>query len=181
MTARERAAARPAAERPATVRRARREDAAGVWSLVHDSGVLDENSPYCYLLAAEELADTFVVAERDGALVGFCMALIPPSRPETVFVWQVGVAASERGRGLGHGLLREVVAGCPGVTHLEATVTPSNSASRALFQSFARRAGASCEVRPHFLPRDFPAGDHEPEELFRIGPIPPATDPRTSP
>jgi L-2,4-diaminobutyric acid acetyltransferase len=58
-----------------------------------------------------------------------------------------------------------------GVTHLEATVTPSNQASWALFRGFAKRAGAACHEIPAFPSHLFPDGDHEEEVRIRIGPL----------
>jgi L-2,4-diaminobutyric acid acetyltransferase len=155
------------------MRAARREDAAEIWELVRATGVLDVNSPYCYLLACEELGETCVVAREGERLAGFVVALRPPRRPDTIFVWQVAVDGSQRGRGLGRRLLRELVAlpGCEGVRWLEATVTPSNHASRALFRAFARERGAECRVGEHYAASDFPGDDHEAEDLFRIGPL----------
>lgn len=163
------------------MRAARREDAAEIWRLVKATGVLDVNSPYCYLLACEELGETCLVARDGERLAGFVVALRPPRRPDTVFVWQVAVDGSQRSRGLGRRLLRELLAlpGCAGVRWLEATVTPSNDASRALFRAFAREAGVECRVSGHFAASDFPGDEHEAEDLFRIGPLDasPAPDP----
>lgn len=150
-------------------------DAAPMWSLVRDSGALDLNSPYAYLLVCSHFAGTSVVAEAGGRLVGFVASYRPPPKPETVFVWQIGVDAAARGQGLGGRLLSAVLErpGCRGVRFLEATVTPSNDASRALFEGFARRRGAPCREEPGFGSELFPADPpHEPEGLLRIGPFP---------
>jgi L-2,4-diaminobutyric acid acetyltransferase len=154
--------------RPTTAR-----DGAALWRLARDAEGLELNTPYCYVLAADELGDTCLVAEEDGAPLGFVLALRPPRRPQTVFVWQVGVSRAARGRGLGRRLLSELVRrpSCGEVTHLEATVTAANAASRALFRSFARSQGARCEVTPRYEPGHFPEDGHEAEELFRIGPL----------
>ncbi len=50
-------------------------------------------------------------------------------------------------------------------------MTPDNAPSRALFRGFARHRDAECRVEP-FLTADLFPGEHEPEELFRIGPMP---------
>jgi len=158
--------------RPATV-----EDGAAVWRLVADSGVLDVNSSYAYLLFLDHFGHTSVVAEAgegDGAeIVGFVTGFRPPRRPEVVFVWQVAVAESMRGRGLARRLLDALVRldGCRGVRYLETTVTPSNAPSRALFRSFARGLAAEHEVSPYLGEELFPDGGHEAEELHRIGPF----------
>jgi len=99
----------------------------------------------------------------------------PPATPDVYFLWQVGVAPESRGQGLAGrsviALLRRLEP--EGVRFLEATVTPSNEASAALFRGVARRLGAPCEERPLFGRELFPAeDDHEEEILFRIGPWP---------
>ena len=151
-----------------------RSDAADMWRLVRDTPVLDLNSAYCYLLACEEFGPSSLVARDGSELAGFVLALRPPRRPESLFVWQVAVAASQRGAGLGARMLRELIA-LPAnrdARFLEATVDPSNAASLALFGAFARENGADCARRPHFGPEDFPEPGHEAEEIHRIGPLP---------
>ena len=138
-----------------------------------DSGALDLNSLYCYLLLCSDFADTSVVACGGSAVLGFVMAYRPPPRRHTVFVWQIGVAAPYRGQRLGNRLLHELIAlpACRDVFYLEATVTPSNTASRRLFQSFAGDLAVPCQVSPRFAGELFGTGNHEAEEQYRIGPI----------
>lgn len=118
----------------------------------------------------EYFADTSVVGETDGTTVGFVTGFEVPARPGTLFVWQVGVDASQRGRGIGSQLLDALVRRHPHVRYLEATVTPTNAASAALFRGFGSRHGAPVDERELFGAELFPAG-HEAEILFRIGPI----------
>ncbi len=149
------------------------EDGAAVWRLVEDLGSLDRNSPYAYLLLCRDFADTCVLAEDSGALLGFVVGYRLPADPETVFVWQVGVSQQARGRRLASAMLDGLLVseGCRGVRFLEATVTPSNAASRALFESLARRLDAALVESPGFPAEAFPQGDHEPEPRLRIGPF----------
>lgn len=149
-------------------------DGAAIYALVRDTGVLDVNSPYSYLMLGEYFADTCVVAEKSDGIVGFVSGFIPPERPETLFVWQVGVADSEQGRGLGKRLLRRLLARkvCRNVRYIETTVTPSNTASTKLFQSMTRDLETLCVIQSGFDDTLFPDdGDHESERLFRIGPF----------
>jgi L-2,4-diaminobutyric acid acetyltransferase len=63
--------------------------------------------------------------------------------------------------------------GCRGVRRLDTTVTPSNEASLALFRGLARRWGAEVEDSLFLRSEDFPReGQHEPERLLSIGPLP---------
>jgi L-2,4-diaminobutyric acid acetyltransferase len=146
-----------------------------VWQLARDSGSLDLNSPYCYLLLCSHFADTSLVAEQSGEIVGFVVAYRPPRRPDSIFVWQIAVAASHRGAGLARRLLETLVEqpAVRDVRQLEATVTPSNEASRRLFLGFARRFSAPCREEEGFAAELFPtaASAHESEMLLRIGPL----------
>jgi len=149
-------------------------DGAAVWRLVTESGVLDPNSSYLYLLLCKDFAETCVIAEVAGRVVGFVTGYRPPSRPGSVFLWQVGVDASMRGHGLGKRLVSAFLQspGAAGADTLETTISPSNTASRGLFGAIARDIGAEMQVGPGFTQADFPPeGDHEDEELYRIGPL----------
>ncbi len=150
-------------------RLARLEDGPALWSLAKANG-LDENSPYAYLLWTEYFRDTTVVAtsDDDQVPVGFVTAFHPPADPTAVFVWQIGVDGSHRRRGIAGRLLDELFERT-GATVLEATVTPSNSASETLFRRFGARHGLSVTVEPLFTEELFPPG-HEAEHRFRIGP-----------
>lgn len=154
------------------VRPAETSDGAAIWTLAEELDSLESNSAYAYLLLCRDFGDSCRVAVDDGRVVGFVVGYRPPRRPETLFVWQVGVHPDARGGGLARTLLREATSGpsSAGVSRMEATVTPGNEASRALFRSFARSVDAPCEVTPLFEPEHFPQ-EHEPEELFRIGPF----------
>ncbi|MFR9749611.1 diaminobutyrate acetyltransferase [Nocardia sp. 004] len=157
---------------PAVVLRTPREDdGAPMWRIAKDSAVLDVNSSYAYLLWCRDFAGTSVVAEVDGRVVGFVIGFIRPQAPDTVFVWQIAVDQSQRGRGVAaqllHTLLNSVAA--QGVSVLETTISPDNAASIALFTSVAEAREAKLSKRPLFEAGDFPDG-HEPEELYHIAP-----------
>jgi len=155
------------------LRRPTARDGATIWQMVRTGGALDLNSAYAYLMMAEWFQDTCVVAEDRGALVGFVMGFVPPRQPDTVLVWQIGVDAAQRGRGVGRQLLDALADNAPGdVRYLEATITTSNRMSEALFCGFARERRAPCVVSDLFPADLFPSGGHEAERLFRIGPLP---------
>jgi len=160
-----------AARRTGEVLRAPRpRDAASIWRLAESERQLDANSPYAYLLLCDHFADTGVVAEdEDGETLGFVLGYRVPERPDTVFVWQVGVAPAARGRGLGGRLLLALLArpGCRGVRALEATVTPGNAPSRALFAGLAQRLGSALQESQGYAAGLFPVA-HEEERRVRI-------------
>lgn len=165
----------PALPRDCHVDRPTPADGPRLWQLARDSGALDLNSPYSYLLWCRDFADTSVVARNDAGLpVGFVTGYLRPDEPGTLFVWQVAVAESHRGLGLGAALLDALsarVAAAHGVDRVETTITPDNVPSERLFRSYAARHGATVTREVLFTPADFPPPGHETEVLFRIGPL----------
>jgi L-2,4-diaminobutyric acid acetyltransferase len=149
------------------------EDGPALWRIARDSRALDVNSPYSYALWCRDFAATSVVAEDDDGPCGFVTGYVRPDAPGTFFVWQVAVDHSHRGRGLARLMLDRLGARLGGRGHrfLEATVTPGNTASTAMFTSFARDHGCKLSRTPLFGVEHLPE-DHEPEVLFRIGPLP---------
>ncbi|MEV6958348.1 diaminobutyrate acetyltransferase [Streptomyces sp. NPDC051207] len=151
-------------------------DGAELWRIAKDSGKLDLNSSYSYLLWCRDFAGTSVVARAaDGRPVGFVTGYLRPDSPRTLLVWQVAVDSAHRGRGLAARLLDALtrrVAAEQGLTRVETTITPGNTASERLFESFAARHGARVEREVLFGADHFPDGPHDPEVLYRIGPLP---------
>jgi L-2,4-diaminobutyric acid acetyltransferase len=149
------------------------QDGANIWRLVRESNKLDLNSSYCYLLLSEYFADTCVVAENDGNIIGFVSAFRLPSQSSVIFVWQIAVSEKYRGHGIGSALLHALLSrdDCADVQYIEATISPSNEASRALFTKISRNLTAPCKVSEGFRDHLFPGIAHEAELLYRIGPI----------
>ena len=147
-------------------------DGADLWRLTRDTGVLDLNSSYQYLLWCRDFASTSVVGvSDDGRLMGFITGFLRPDELTTLMVWQVAVDAAARGRGLASRMLDYLVE-TTGVDHLETTVTDDNAASKAMFASLAQRHDANHTVTPLFTPELYPDG-HDTEYLHRIGPLVP--------
>ncbi len=144
------------------------------WGIAKASKTLDVNSVYHYLIMCRHFGSTCIAAEKQGQVVGFVTAYIPPDLPDTVFVWQVAVDEADRGQGLGVYLLLNLFEALKGfnVKYLDATVTPSNQASINLFTSAARALNAPFEFEKElFSAADFGQNVHEPEVLFHIGPV----------
>ena len=154
-------------------RRPRQADAASVHALIEECKPLDLNSLYAYLLLCTHFSDTSAVAEVNGMPRGFVAGYLKPSEPSVLFIWQIAVGHDVRGHGVGAALLQEVLdrPACRDVRYLEATITPANEPSRALFRALARARGARCHEAPLFHAADFGGGDHEEEQLLRIGPF----------
>ena len=148
-------------------------DGQEIWRMVNDSGVLDPNSVYCYLLLGEHFNKTCLVAEQDGKLIGFVTAYILPNDNSTLFIWQIGTAAEARGQGIAKKLVLELLSGkaCKNIKTLQATISPSNKASMALFKAIARQLKTHIDEREYFAAALFPGMQHEQENLVTVGPF----------
>jgi L-2,4-diaminobutyric acid acetyltransferase len=153
-----------------TIENPRVTDGPACWRLAAASGVLDVNSRYAYLLWFRDFAATSVVARSGGEVGGFVSGYRRPQRPSTLMVWQVAVAEHVRGRGVAAALLDALYRRVPGVDVVETTITPDNAASVGLFTRFAERWEADV-ARRELFDSDLLGSGHEPEVLFRIGPI----------
>lgn len=153
-------------------------DGSALRDLVRQCPPLEVNTGYAYLLLATHFAASSAVAVDEKGLVGFVLGYRLPADPSVWFVWQVGVHGRARGAGLGRMLLRHVLdrPDFGSVRYLEATIAPSNLASRRLFEGFAREREVACEALPYFEPTHFGDGNHEAESLFRIGPFRPMSE-----
>lgn len=160
----------PQAANPVALRRPTKEDGSDVWKLVAACPPLDQNSMYMNLVQCTHFADTCILAECEGNLLGWISGHIPPESPNTLFIWQVAVHSDARGLGLGKrmlkGLLRRPV--CKPVTQMETTITRSNDASWGLFRSFARDMGGDLSDAPHFEREAHLDGQHATEHLVTI-------------
>ena len=154
------------------------DDAARLHRLVAECPPLDPNSLYCNLLHCTHFSGTSVAAVRRSGtegetLAGFISAYIPPSQPDTLFVWQVAVAEDARGGGLAQRMLDAILErpACVDVHYIDTTITPGNQASWGLFESWARRHDAATSSHVHFERERHFAGRHDDEHLMRIGPF----------
>ncbi|MER7413696.1 MULTISPECIES: diaminobutyrate acetyltransferase [Streptomyces] len=151
------------------------EDGAAIWRIARDSRTLDLNSSYSYLLWCRDFAATSVVARAgDGEPVGFVTGYLRPERPRTLVVWQVAVDETARGRGLAAAMLDGLTLRAAeefGIEGIETTITPDNVPSNRLFTSYAQRHSAAVAKDVLFDAGLFPEDGHEPEVLYRIGPL----------
>lgn len=148
-------------------------DGSALWRIARDSGSLDLNSSYAYLLWCRDFARTSVVARTSsGDIVGFVTGYLRPATHDTLMVWQVAVDESHRGLGLAATMLDDLVDRLrpDGVRYLETTVTHDNTASNRLFCSLAERRSAGIDRAELFAPADFP-DRHDAEFRYRIGPF----------
>lgn len=149
------------------------DDGSRVWELIAECPPLDQNSIYCNCLQCSHFADTCMLAERDGAAVGWVSGYRPPTRPGTLFIWQVAVHPNARGEGLGKELIGALLASdaCAGVRRIETTITTANDPSWALFKATAQRLRAPLRREPWFDRDAHFDGRQATEHLVRIGPF----------
>lgn len=107
---------------------------------------------YMNVVQCDHFAETCIVAEQNGKILGWISGHIPPENAQALFVWQVAVHSDARGLGLGKHMLRELLnrPACRTVQQMETTITRSNAASWGLFRSFARDMGGELSDAPHY-------------------------------
>lgn len=149
------------------------EDGMAVFRLVERCPPLDVNSSYCNLLHCSHFSNTSVSAVMGQELVGFISGYIVPERQDTLFVWQVAVDQTVRGRGLASRMLEHILERpqCESVHYLETTITEANQASWALFESFANKLKADLQSSVWLDEHIHFGGQHNSETLVRIGPF----------
>ncbi len=163
------------ADNPLFIRKPATEDGWGIYELVKSCPPLDVNSAYAYLLLATQFRDSCAVAtNEEGEIVGFVSGYTKHSAPDTYFLWQVAVGDKARGTGLARRLVEAILSRpeLASVRHLETTITPDNTASWGLFKRLADRWQAPLNSREYFS-TDQLGGEHDPENLVRIGPFDP--------
>ncbi len=148
-------------------------DGKAVHDLIANCPPLDLNTTYNYFLLCSHFAETCVVGRRGDRILSFLSAYRIPGAPERLFIWQAAVDSQLRGQGVAGSMLAELLErpACAGVRYIETTVSPSNRASRRVFERFAeeRRLGFADE---EFLTASmFGDEQHEAEILYRIGPL----------
>lgn len=144
-------------------------DGHAIYQLIKSSPPLDLNSSYLYFLQASHFADTCIVVERDGDLIGFISAYYQPDNPQSLFVWQVAIAESARGQGLAKAMLLALLKNQPNdseMTQLACTISPSNKASQGLFRSFSEMHGLTLNSTPFINETHFGDENHEAEDLY---------------
>lgn len=157
-----------------TYRQPSLEDGADLWRLVDESGNLDRDSGYAYVMVARNFPATTVVAEHNGNVVGMLTAYPLPQDPRRVFVWQVTVRDSYKRQGIASAMLDQLIQRdeVAGVRWVEATIVPGNTPAEALFRSLADRLDCPIKETEAYADELFPDAEHKIERLFVVGPIP---------
>jgi L-2,4-diaminobutyric acid acetyltransferase len=153
------------------LRKPRLGDGLDVHQLIANSPPLDLNSVYSYYLLSDHFRDSCVIAESQGKVVGFLSAYRIPSRPSTLFVWQVVVNRALRGKKIAWRMLDAVLQRYQGdeLDYVEATVNPDNIASRRLFEHLAKERQTVIEEETYLAADAFgPGTGHQSEILLRV-------------
>ena len=147
-------------------------EGAAVHALAISAGGLDVNSVYFYVLMINYFTASCRVAVTDEGLVGFVIGFYRPDQPQCLFIWQVGVAAPWRGRGLAEAMILSILRHRDAAAqYLEATICPANKPSRRLFARLSRTLRTDIKITTGFTPDMFGNQPHESEDIVRIGPI----------
>lgn len=147
------------------------EDAAALWSLIKSAGNLDLNASYAYLLLSSHFAESCVLAYAGDTLVGAVTGYFLPKANDTLFVWQVAVDQQARGRGIALEMLVHLIhRHGPKIRYIQTTVSPSNQASRRLFEKLSVRLETKIIYGDGFSQALFPDA-HEDEPLLTLGPL----------
>lgn len=144
-----------------------------MFRIVEESGVLDVNSAYSYLMWGKYFSETSCIAQFDNKVIGFVSGFIQPNQTDTLFVWQIAIDSDFHGKGLATMLLEELLTQLKNknVNFLEATVTPTNIPSSKLFHKIARNHNTECKIETCFSEAQFPDSTCEEELTHRIGPL----------
>jgi len=109
------------------------------------------------------------MALQGDQVIGYISGYFRPQKPGTLFVWQVAVSSSARGKGLAKSMLESILQrGKSKIQKVETTISPSNRASQKLFESFAKQLGRPLEKETFLSGKDFPAEGHEAEDLYHF-------------
>lgn len=150
-------------------------DAGHLFRAISAVGTLEQNTLYAYGLITTHFYQTSIIAETNPSkdISGFVIGYIPPSQPDQIFVWQIGVLPNHRGKHLGSKLLEKLIElpSCKSVSFITATVASSNQPSDALFRSFSKKKSAPLSIEDFFQTETFLPEHHEEERLYRIGPL----------
>jgi len=149
------------------------QDGPKIYQLAKSAGSLDVNSCYHYLLLCKKFSETCVIAAQDIDLIGFLSAFRDPKHSDTLFIWQIAVSQNKRNQGIARAILNHLLQRDfnPEIQFIETTITPSNTASQALFRSLAKEHQSEIDEQSFFEKKFFSENGHEPEHLFRIGPL----------
>jgi L-2,4-diaminobutyric acid acetyltransferase len=125
------------------------------------------------MLVCTYFRNTSIVYENSKEVRGFISGYLDPRTKNTLFIWQVALHTSSRGKGVALQMLRNLLnrEDLDHIEYIETTISPSNKASQNLFHRLTSDLKAEINVKPYFAKELFGEEAHEDEELYRIGPL----------
>jgi L-2,4-diaminobutyric acid acetyltransferase len=122
-----------------------------------------ENYPeHVYKIILRYFGDYCFIAEENRQIIGFAMGIVTQSFPGTFFLWEIGVASSYRGLGIGGNLVREVENELRKLEfkRIEVTIDPFNLPSQKLFekigyQNISEIMGKTIEIEGNVAVQDY--------------------------
>lgn len=144
------------------IRKATQEDFLKVHQFTSGCPPMENYPEHVYKIILRYFGDYCFIAENEGQIIGFAMGIVPQSFPGTFFLWEVGVAPSCQGQGIGGILVREVENELrkKGFNRIELTIDPVNIPSQKLFekmgfQNISDKVGKTIEVEGKLAVRDY--------------------------
>ncbi len=148
------------------------EDGSQLFQFVQETGGLDINSEYSYLLLGAHFNQTCALVKHGQDIIGFVSSYLQPNHSDTLFVWQVAVNPQYRKQGLAKMMILNILQRpvCKSVNFLKVSITPDNMGSQKLFAALASELKCNISSSCFFEKSDF-STHHEKELLFHLGPF----------
>lgn len=123
------------------------EDFMSLYEFVGDIEELVQLPRHFYKVMLVHFGDSIFVARDQGAIAGFSLGFVSQRHPDVYFMYQIGVAAPYRGRGIAQELVRhaEDYAREHGCSRMWGTVETDNMQSRRFFEKLGCRNVSSPE------------------------------------
>ena len=148
-----------------------KKNGSAVAKLIKSCPPLDLNSIYHYLIQSHYFDKTCSVALKGVKIVAFVSGFIKPTNKNCLFIWQVAIDESFRGKGLGIELIEFLLEQNKDVSTIETTITKNNLASRRMFQKIVEKYKTKMSEETLFDKKENFSNEHESEILITIGPI----------
>lgn len=144
------------------IRKAVQEDFLKVHRFTAGCPPLENYPEHVYKIILRYFGNYCLIAEENGKIIGFVMGIVPQSFPGTFFLWDIGVAPSHQGKGIGGKLVRKIENELKevGFIRIEVTIDALNIPSYKLFekmgyQNISERVGKVIEVEGKIAVQDY--------------------------
>lgn len=148
-----------------------KKNGSAVAKLIRCCPPLDLNSTYHYLIQSHYFNQTCSVAFQGEKVIAFVSGFINPANKNCLFIWQVAIDESFRGKGLGIELIEFLLDQNKDVNTIETSITKNNIASRRMFQKIVKKYEATMYEEILFDKHEDFSNEHESEILVTISQI----------